>query len=77
MVAHSYERAQKTLGTKLAHNEDIYKSIFELGRRAKIINPNQLRSTYGKMMWMLMDSHREEIERRVGFHCVTPTVNTV
>merc|ERR1712061_308600 len=77
VLANSYERAQKTFGSKLEHNELVYRKIFELGRRAKVINPNQMRATYGKMMWMLMDSSKDDIERRVGFSCVEPDIRTV
>ena len=51
VTAHSYERASKTFGDKLAGNEQIFKNVFELGRRGKIQNPSCMRATYGKMMW--------------------------
>jgi len=36
-------------------NQEFYQHVFEVGRRYKIMNPQKMRSTYGKMMWMLQD----------------------
>lgn len=36
------------------------------------MNPEKMRSAYGKLMYMLMDSNMEEIESTLGFNCVIP-----
>ncbi|CAD7949457.1 unnamed protein product [Amoebophrya sp. A25] len=79
IVSHSYERAKSTLmsSENLIQNENVYRRVFELGRRAKIINPNMMRSTYGKMMWMLMDANRPEIAKNLGFNPASGKVLTV
>lgn len=38
----------------------------------KIMNPEKMRSTYGKLMHMLMDSVIPEVEGYLGFSCVIP-----
>ncbi|KAI8077474.1 hypothetical protein BDF21DRAFT_421100 [Thamnidium elegans] len=53
-------------------NEDTFQRIFEVGRRHKIMNPEKMRSTYGKLMYMLMDSVIPEVEDYLGFSCVIP-----
>ncbi|CDO69564.1 hypothetical protein BN946_scf184759.g4 [Trametes cinnabarina] len=60
-------------------NEKFYQDIFELGRRHKIMNPDKMRSTYGKLIYILQDSQTPEVKDLLGFTCVKPikTVHTV
>lgn len=38
--------------------------VFEIGRRYKIMNPDKMRSEFGKMVYMLMDSADEAVQVR-------------
>ncbi|KAI0775892.1 hypothetical protein BD413DRAFT_648770 [Trametes elegans] len=60
-------------------NEQFYQDIFELGRRHKIMNPDKMRATYGKLIYILQDSQTPEVKDLLSFSCVKPikTVYTV
>lgn len=53
-------------------NAPFFQAVFELGRRHKIMNPDKMRTTYGKLMYILMDSQIGEVEEQLGFDCVLP-----
>jgi len=57
-------------------NEDKFQEIFEIARRHKIRNPDKMRTSYGKLIHMLMDAVDDDIEREMHFNCVKP-VKTV
>lgn len=40
----------------------LMQAIFEIGRRYKVMNPDKMRSEYGKLMYMLMDSSEPAIQ---------------
>ncbi|KAF8927784.1 hypothetical protein EDD21DRAFT_379528 [Dissophora ornata] len=73
VVASDYRRGQELFAEKsFEDNEEFFQIIFEIGRRHKIMNPEKMRSAYGKLMYLLMDSTTDEIESTLGFSCVTP-----
>ncbi|KAK7049707.1 hypothetical protein VNI00_005738 [Paramarasmius palmivorus] len=53
-------------------NEDFYQKIFEIGRRHKITNPDKMRTTYGKLIYLLQDSQIPEVKDLLNFSCVRP-----
>nr|XP_052925766.1 uncharacterized protein EV422DRAFT_529271 [Fimicolochytrium jonesii]KAI8821128.1 hypothetical protein EV422DRAFT_529271 [Fimicolochytrium jonesii] len=58
------------------NNKAFFQEIFELGRRHKIMNPEKMRATYGKLVYMLQDSQIPEVREMLQFACVKP-VKTV
>ncbi len=40
----------------------LLQAVFEIGRRYKIQNPDKMRSEYGKLMYMLMDSSDRSVQ---------------
>ncbi|KAG8759447.1 hypothetical protein FRC14_005927 [Serendipita sp. 396] len=80
LVAADYKTGQELFESRdFSANADFYRRIFELGRRHKIMNPEKMRNTYGKLIYMLQDSQMPEIQDMLGFGVVSPirTVYTV
>eukprot|EP00771_Trimastix_marina_P003839 gnl/Trimastix_PCT/546.p1 GENE.gnl/Trimastix_PCT/546~~gnl/Trimastix_PCT/546.p1 ORF type:complete len:633 (+),score=189.49 gnl/Trimastix_PCT/546:188-1900(+) len=67
-----------TLGQQLikdrrfAQYEHFFQHMFELGRRYKIMNPDKMRGTYGKLVCLLMDSQIPEVREMLEFEMVRP-----
>lgn len=74
-VAQSYRRGQRLIADRDFSDPELvefFQDCFEVGRRHKIMNPEKMRDTYGKLMYMLMDSAEPEVEELLGFRCVRP-----
>lgn len=66
------------VGGELVQNQDFaahqewYKDIFEIGRRYKIMNPEKMRDSFGKLMYMIMDSRLPEVSQVLEFDLYKP-----
>ncbi|KAJ3214107.1 hypothetical protein HDU67_002063 [Dinochytrium kinnereticum] len=61
LLATDYKLGQTLFKDKsFQDNEKFFQDIFELGRRHKIMNPEKMRATYGKLVYMLQDSQISE-----------------
>ncbi|KAL0950208.1 hypothetical protein HGRIS_010200 [Hohenbuehelia grisea] len=73
VLAADYKRGQELFTDRdFQANADFYQQIFELGRRHKIMNPDKMRSTYGKLIYLLQDSQTPEVKDLLNFSCVRP-----
>ncbi|KAJ3165144.1 hypothetical protein HDU88_004864 [Geranomyces variabilis] len=80
VLAADYKIGQELFQDRdFSNNAEFFQEIFEFGRRHKIMNPEKMRTSYGKLMYMLQDSMIPEVRELLSFACVKPirTVYTV
>ena len=80
VVAQDYKRGQRLIAQRdFASLADFFRDVFEVGRRHKVMNPERMRDTYGKLVYMLMDASEPEIQDLLEFDPVRPlrTVHTL
>jgi hypothetical protein len=54
VLAADYKQGQELFTDRdFASNSEFYQRVFELGRRHKITNPDKMRTTYGKLVYLL------------------------
>jgi len=70
-VAANYHAGQELIANRdFKANEKYFQNVFEIGRRHKILNPERMRTDYGKLIHMLMDSQLAEINNLLEFRLV-------
>eukprot|EP00127_Corallochytrium_limacisporum_P007178 Clim_evm51s243 gene=Clim_evmTU51s243 len=72
LVASDYNQGVELVKDKdFRENAEFFQMVFEVGRRYKILNPEKMRNDYGKLIYLLMDSQKQEIQDLLGFQLVT------
>jgi len=75
VVAQNFRRGQQLISERSFDElQEFFQGCFEIGRRHKIMNPDKMRDTYGKLMYMLMDSVEPEITELLQFSCAKEIV---
>ncbi|KAG6910775.1 hypothetical protein DXG01_007662 [Tephrocybe rancida] len=80
LLAADYKQGQELFTDRdFESNAEFYQQIFELGRRHKIMNPDKMRTTYGKLIYLLQDSQSPDVKDLLNFSCIGPikTVYTI
>lgn len=73
VVASDMKEGQELIKDKeFAQNAEWFQAVFELGRRYKIMNPEKMRDTFGKLMYMIMDSRLTEVKDAMEFDLYKP-----
>lgn len=73
VVAEDYKKGQQLVKCRnFSDNAIFFQDIFEIGRRFKIMNPDKMRSEYGKLIYMLMDSADHQVQELLEFDCIRP-----
>ncbi|KAL2313843.1 B box-type domain-containing protein [Schizosaccharomyces pombe] len=60
------------IGRDHKSNARFFQTVFEIGRRYKIMNPEKMRATYGAVMYMCQDSLIPDVRSQLGFDFVSP-----
>ena len=64
ILATDYKQGQELFQDRdFKGNELFFQQLFELGRRYKIMNPDKMRSTYGKLIYLLQVSFFTSLSR--------------
>ncbi|KAJ1553043.1 hypothetical protein HK405_009130, partial [Cladochytrium tenue] len=72
VLAADYKAGQELFKEKsFEENGRFFRRVFELGRRHKIMNPEKMRSTYGKLIYLLQDAQAPEVQHILQFSCVS------
>jgi hypothetical protein len=67
------------VGKELDEHVPLFAKIFEIGRRYKIMNPSKMRDTYGKLMYVCMDTRQLDLGsagKKLNFVIPIVTVNS-
>ncbi|SCU80190.1 LAMI_0B01134g1_1 [Lachancea mirantina] len=73
VIASNLKTGQRLLEMKnFSDNASWFQDIFEIGRRYKVMNPEKMRDSYGKLCYMVMDSRLPQIEEHMEFHLFKP-----
>lgn len=73
VVSSNMKVGQKLIENKnFVDNAEWYKMIFEIGRRYKIMNPERMRDTFGKLCYIIMDSRLNQVKEYMEFDLYKP-----
>ena len=68
-----YNAGQKLLADDdYAEHEQIFRQMFEIARRHKIMNPEKMRTEYGKLIYLLQDAVSPSLAPHLGFTVTKP-----
>mmetsp|Transcript_4364 Transcript_4364/g.7676 ORF Transcript_4364/g.7676 Transcript_4364/m.7676 type:complete len:545 (-) Transcript_4364:2749-4383(-) len=62
----------KILCKNLQENEELFQECMEIGRRYKIMNPDKMRASYGKLLYVIMDSVNPRVKRTLDYELKRP-----
>lgn len=72
VLCKSFKKGAKVVANSFEDNATMFQMAFEVGRRYKIMNPQKMRSNYGKLMYMLQDWANPSVARAMGFNASSP-----
>lgn len=71
--ANDYTEGQEVLADRnFAACESYLQDVLEIARRYKVMNPEKMRSEYGKLIFLMQDANSESVKRLLGFEAFSP-----
>lgn len=66
-----YDKGQAIIEhRRFADTSKYFRRLFEIARRHKIMNPEKMRTQYGKLIYLLQDAMSDEATELLQFRCV-------
>ena len=73
VVACDYNNGQELLEDRnFSRYKTFFRTVFEIVRRYKIMNPEKMRTSYGKLLYLLQDAASDDVKELLGFNIVAP-----
>ena len=77
LLSCDYEAGQAAMAERsYGEYADFFGPLFEVTRRYKVMNPEKMRDTYGKLIYILQDANSPEMLEELGMSLVAP-IHTV
>lgn len=71
LIANNLVSGEKLVqDANLSKNMWLFRDMFEIARRYKIMNPSKMRNTYGKLMFLLQDSQTASMQQTTNYNLV-------
>eukprot|EP01107_Rhizomastix_libera_P014053 TRINITY_DN4193_c0_g1_i5.p1 TRINITY_DN4193_c0_g1~~TRINITY_DN4193_c0_g1_i5.p1 ORF type:complete len:653 (+),score=156.79 TRINITY_DN4193_c0_g1_i5:23-1981(+) len=68
-LASNFQAGRRIVENSFEKNVEFFQKVFEIGRRFKILNPDKMRTTYGKLLHLLQDAATTDV---LDFDVVIP-----
>ena len=78
VTACDYSAGQKLLEQdNYCDYERFFRQMFEIARRHKIMNPEKMRTEYGKLIYLLQDAVSPSVQPHLSFSCKVSCTDTL
>lgn len=74
MTSNNLQKGEALLKKTLTENVPLFRDLFEIGRRYKIMNPSRMRDTYGKLIYLLMDAESHMVKSELQINFIKPVL---
>jgi hypothetical protein len=58
--------------SRFSKYQSFLRQMFEIARRHKILNPDKMRTEYGKLVYLMQDAVSEPVQAHLGFSIIAP-----